>query len=1055
MSSTLGQPGFVASNRTAQSGVSQMNIGSLGSGVLQTIEESPGAQLADVLYYDKSTGYYNLPSMQRSHGDDYKTCNITSFGSRGTVTLPRKYFNFGPSPIRFRLPIDYCWSGCEYVSNIYNSGLPFDAQLIGKGIQDGIEDNQDPTSDPTYFDSVDPELNGREDTIRTYNMAHIANGGKYHFESPGCSTTLPSSFQSGGLAFAFPQQIELDMGGAGLFTFDRYSNWAAIMASCPFKQQREDLMRMAGGGLCLDTEEESRTMPVVWGLKPVFSSTGTTNGEVPKTVYTVPSAATNGELGDLFSVVNNGADLSSYLPVMWDVLLPIKTPDTNFMYSLERRKPLDTSCFASDFKMTFSWSNFNEWSDTGKGYPNAPVYAPQTGDMVKSLNGTYGGPMDLFSSDASEIYEGDIGKLWPFTGVTPTCYRSENIRQLTSASQADLISEIGAPLFVNIQTGWINNAACIDATELRQSGKILSSCLKLNPCVWTNHYRVASGAALATNVHLRDGSKLSRWNFNNGNVIPNGSQVGVGRCRLPQFACPSQDYTPGTATAKFVSLQRPADIVNSFVSYPTRFDLVEYVNSSLKLTNPALGAYNALRVNKEAVLYYPLQYFYSQIYRVTTNPWKDFKNVSNSSLKTFDTRLKDVSSEMNKITQMIQMPSNPCTSMLCSFFREKDRQTLIQNKLNSYSPVLFWLALNPIKIDLKDGGNTLFSYKNNVDFEMYSMMDRPDALKIPFKGGHVKVQPKNAYGNRYICSTNMNNLYCSEFFRGSIATNLIDAIDRVTYAQNQGGAFVPARIDTHKQSNFWLSDGALVDNLARSHGYRGVCAYNPSADHPEGSVNSYPADHLVDSICIKNGLRVGGGNKSCHTTENYESTIIEFPFVMAEPMTNEKIVQQTPSFARTQLQLDFWIDPFLKPDNGFDDMYDVTYGLTRAVPSGVPAVRVDQSRGGWENCMIGSGPISHPVPDCLHEGGSGVFSSNLRQRDQLGALQNVPNKYQPVGSGVRTLLDGSGRWADGYEFAQSSSWNINNGNLMIHIVFCQNQVWTISPLRTSLLQARG
>lgn len=1042
MSSTFGQPGFVSSNRTGSSGVSQQNIGSLGSGVLQTIEESAAAQLADVFYYDKSVGYYNLPAVQRSHGDDYRTMNITTFGSRGTLNLNRKYFDFGPSCFRFQLPIDYAWSGCEYVANYYTNDLLVDS--IGC-----VKTNIADTADAAYAQDEQTSIRKTiRNMSRPVNQTHAANGGKMFFESSGCSTMLPTSFQSGGLAFAFPQQIELNMGGAGLLQFDRYSNWAAIMLSCPFQQQRADLMRMAGGGLSLDSDGEAKTMPVKWGLKPWCTSTGTQNQAFIRTTITTEkdqAAAPGNDCSTITAIANantaSESDLRKYVPIAWDVLLPIKTPQTNFMYSLERRKPFDTSCLASDFQFTLTWSNFDEWSDTGKGYPNAPVYHAVT---KRGLNAA-GDVVTAFGTETT-VTSHDTARGRPHTGAAPIGY---HIAAQNSHALAVLGGEIGTPvlqpLYHSNYSARIGFTAAVGvaadpATAINASGVQLGNSIAVAPTVWTNHYRVASGQRMSSSLHYA--ANDSDFVFNQADGTPLVS-ANVGRVRLPQLI----SYVGGNTNVN-VSQQLAADQINSNLSYPSRFSLVEYINSSLKLVNPALGAYNALRVDKEAVLYYPFQYFYSQIYRITTHPYQNFTNVSSANLALFASKLEDPTAQSNKITQMIQMPANPCTALVTGLYREKDRQQLVRNKLNSYSPVLFWNALNPIRMDLKDGGNTLFSYRNNVDFEMYSLMDRPDALKIPFRGGHVKVQPKNLYGSRYLLTKPGQS---GRFVTGAGATYSAGDITQVGMAPNSYLA------------PFWytsLSGGGVAGIPAIGVGFQGVYKNDTSKSHPTNSVNSFMADDLCNSICLKNGLSVGGGNKPCHTTDWYEATLVEFPFVMAEPLTTEKIVQQTPSFARTQLELNIWIDPFLKPDNGFDDMYDTTYGLTRAAPSGVPIVATANNGDGTAQNVAGKhykaayvygGPLSHPVPDCLNEGGEGVFSSHLINRDKI----IVGTTASGSGTGLSKALSGLSEYADGFLFSQANSWNINNGGLMLHVMYCQNQVWTISPLRTSLLQARG
>jgi hypothetical protein len=1008
MSSTLGQPGFVASNRTGQSGVSQSNIGSLGSGILQTIEEGVGAQMGDVFYYDKSVVAYQLPSVQRSHGDDYKSINITTFGSRGTVTLPRKFFNFGPSALRFRLPINYAWSGCEYTTNFYEGQAPVTTLQIAENAAGGLT-----------------VANGATYNIARYTAsAHQLNKNQFMFESPGCPTMLPTSFQSGGMAFAFPQQIELNMGGAGTIQFDRYANWVAIMASCPTIELRKTLMRMAGGGLCLDNEQEAKTAPVRWGLISYTNASGYSNS---KSVFRNTGAA-----GAITTVTSNptadDVDRKKLVPIEWDVLLPIKTPETNFMYSLERRKPLDTSCFASDLQITFTWSNFNEYTDTGKGYPNAPVYASQRVEGV-----------DDGDSQVLDVLVGDIGKQGhrtPFTGRAPLGYNTINT---SDANFVPFYEEIGAPTKVCLNFDVI---PAIGAAAFAGSYMFMQSPLVVNPKVWTNHYRVASGAPLKSEIHYNTNDVSYKWRANDGTVIA-GQTTPVGRCRLPQFIHPVAD-----TDRIYTSLQRCADDVNSFVSYPTGFSSVEYINSSLKLTNPALGAYNALRVAKEAVLYYPFQHFYSQIYRIKTNPYSSMNTITSANLKTFSSQLSDLYSESNKMTQLIQMPANPCTALFVAIFREKDRIALTQGKLNSYSPVLFWNALNPLRMVLKDAGNTLFDYRNNIDFEYYSLMDRPDALKIPFRGGHVQVPAKNIYGNRYSAESSSNQTV------GRFTTK--DATATYTTVDPYGAVHAAAASRPELAKPLWykeiggLAGGGALPTFGK--GFRGMNNWisGGKGDHPSDSVNAFPADDLVSVIGLTNGLRNGTGEAPpCHTTEWYEASIIEFPLVMAEPITSEKIVQQTPSFAKTQLQLDFWIDPKLKADNGMDDMYDQTYGLTRACPQGVLGIKNEQVLG--EECLAMGypSPVSHPVPDCLHEGRTDPASTELSFRD---LIQSAPAR-----TGVSAVIDTNGysKYADGFDFTKVSSWNVNNGDLMLHITFCQNQVWTISPLRTSLLSARG
>lgn len=974
---TLGMPGFVPSNTTGQPGVSQGQMGRLGSGVLQTIEEGQGAFSSEVMYYDKSVGYYQLPQVQRSHGDDIRSLNITNFGARSTVTIPRKFFNFGPSYLRFRLPINYAWSGCEYVSNTYNCSTT--QEVIGS-----LKVTDLPVLNAAVTNTT---------AVRIEPQVQSANAGLMHFESSGCDTMLPTSFQSGGMAFAFPAQIELNLGGAGQITFDRYSNWALLMASTPFLQGRKDLMRMAGGGLNLNDPYEARQAPVRWGKKEWACAAGYSNVQVPLVRYASDRAG-NINLAGYTSIEPVQVTKTKIVPIEWDVLLPIKTPETNFMYALTRRKPLDTSILAGDMQLNFTWSNFNEWTDTGKGYPNAPVYYAHRAPLATSGNVRV------------------TGHGGPYTGAAEEGYSS--VLQDTQFV-CTYANEIGAPVRVNVPGLQVPLITAVARANIGTVQFPLINTIAYSPVVWTNHYRVAAGAKLVEGIHFDATDVSFRWSTDAGVVqAPQGE---VGRPRFPQFLQRNND-----ADIFFKSLQSPANQINATVSYPDRFSSIEYINSSLKLTNPALGARNALMVDKEAVVYYPFQYSFSQIYRVPSK-YKDYKHWTAANLQS--NLLSDLYSEANKHSQLIQMPANPCTSMLVSIFREKDRQTNVQGKLNSYSPVLFWNALNPERMVLKDGGNTLFEYFNSIDFELYSMMDRPDALKIPFRGGHCKVQPQNLYGNRHIPTSAMNRGVPRYVRRGgNVFGNVVE------YPASNPDTLA----DEQRINPFWFI-GMNAAKGAIGVGFAGTGT-------PASSANSFPADELCNSVALNAGCKQF---QPCHTTEWYEATIMEFPFVMNEPIVNEKIVQNTPSFAKTQLQLDFWINPKLKPDNGMDDMYDTTYGLTRAFPDGVGATLLDQTNTHISVFTYPS-PGSHPVPHCLHEKAE-PESLDLLVRDSIGSMA--------AGAGLTTFLKFDGKYADGFDFTAANSWNINNGDLMLHVVFCQNQVWALSPLRTSLFSARG
>jgi hypothetical protein len=996
---TLGQPSNVPSNRAAYSGVPATDVGRVYGGPLQTIGEDQAALSTGLFYYPEESSRYRAPSSIRSHGDANQTFSNTNFGARSTVTLPRRYMNNGPALLRFRLPIEYAWAGCEYVSNLYQksgatptvTSLTYNTAALGPPVY--------ATKD--YMDS----------------KVIVASGSQYHFESPGCSTMLPTSFQSGGVGFAFLSSVEMSLGGAGQITIDRYSNFAAIMASTPFTNVRKDLMRMAGGGLNLYDLAEAKQAPVRWGeylRAPWRNCTGHSQTQIPYydgTAFPVDvlDATARSAPPGLTAQVDVRSGL---VPVEWDVLVPIKTPETNFMYALQRRKPLDTKCLGGNLQYTFDWGRFDDWSDTGRGYPNAPVYFPQFANFP--------GPENLPATGNQTIV--------PYTGTAPYGFQDLQINQFQKSNPCDY--ELGAPVNVCLshfdgqiaQQDWdpaVWNIVAPDFISLS-----VANCIRYTPVVWTNHYRVASGRKM-TDV-LAGAASCQMFTYTDAANQPVAGNIRGGRGRYPTFESRQNPVNVNVVDYRR-SVQMDADTVNSkalLPAYPRGFTSVEYINSSLKLTNELLGAYNDLRSQQGNCLYYPFQYFFSQTYPILRNPFKDIKTFNIDNIKDVtDKYMSNIYSDNLKITQLISMPNNPCTSMIIGFYREKDRRSLTRNGENSYSPALFWNALNPERVSLKDGGNVLFDYVNNIDAEMMGFVDRPDPLKIPFRGGLSQVSPQGVHIPKLCPGGGANS-------------------GQGTYElYNEFSVFEADKGERMVCKPFWttLYRGAALLGMDDGLGTRGYSSRD-MVPAPDMSINAFPVSDIVPLLATSVDSKKF---QPCHMTEWYESTLIEFPFAMAEPIVNEAVVQNTLTFKNTQLTLDFWINPLLKPDNGMDDMYDITYGLTRGAPSGLIPYDTNiniNSRLTWPN------PCSHPVPDCL--------SDNYRK---LSADALIRSKFIPTDSSIGTtdFARPGNAYINAFDFKETSSWNINNGNLMMHVVFCQNQVWCISPLKTTILNSNG
>lgn len=970
MDTAAGMASATRSNAVTNSGISSANVGQVFGGPLQTIGESEMALSTKRFYYDASVAQFNAPSSIRMHGNARQTIQNTTFGARASVNLPRNYMNYGPACLKIELPIDYAWAGCEYALNLYKKAMPTNGRSVG-----------------TVTDAEGAPV------VNTPIEVALAYGDDYMFESPGCSTMLPTSFMSGGAGFAFFDRIEMSLGGGGQVTLTADSNFVAIMASCPTRDLRRNLMRLAGGGLNLYDHCESRTAPVRWGQWKGFwrNCTGHSASKIPY------MPGTNELLGDggvrpTTSTLDISKINSPIVPISWNVLVPFKTPETNF--SSSRRKPLDVKCLNGNLQYVFDWGRFDTFTDTGRGFPNAPVYLP----VVPNF--------DIANVDpeaAAVVHT-------PYTGMLPflMCNSYTNVA-VTPNQQRNCAAgyELGAP--VKGMPSGVAEALLFDYDNRLQ----LVNSVIAAPSIWTNHYRVAMG--WDTNKSVINYSDTNYFNTDNGVVLANDA---CGRPRFPQYLFVTKDIEDNRLL--WSSNQRSANYVNDpsrMEKYPTAFTSIEYVNSDLRLTNEALGAYYQLRSQPGACIYYPFNYFHTQVFRANKNPWQDFTNYTADNIEKHRSKLANMMSDECKITQMITMPNNPVTSLIISIYRAKDRKFLTRSQANSYSPVLRWMSLNPLRATLRDGGSIIYDYSNNIDAEMYGLVDRPDALKIPFRGGLCQVSPQGIHHSRLSPGANVCDRPVSSGFDYStfgVSDNVLtNAMPRPLWFIRKTTASVP-------------EVGV---------GFNGSISNTDPAAPPSTSVNAFPVDDLVPSLASSVDSKKF---QPCHLTEEYEATLLEFPFAMLSSVPNESVVQNTLTFKNTYLSLDFWIEPTLKPDNGLDDMYDSTYGTTRGAPTGLIPYQskafADQIN--WPN------PVSHPVPHCYFDSFSKTGADSL--------IRGVMSSGLPE-DGLTTNCSVMAHYINGFNFQTANSWNLNNGEIYVGVIYCQDNVWCISPTKTSVL----
>jgi len=947
--STLGMPSLTPSNASGRSGISQKQVGTSGTGILGTIEEGAGATSAKDYYYGTGSAFFQNPSVQRAYGRNIRSFGVKTFGARGIVTLPRNYFEHGPTELFFTYPIDYAWAGPEYHCRV----VPKTSFLgsIGSSIC------------PTAI-----TVSGTLQTVMSNTAGLAPLLGDMGSEVRSGPNLLPTYFWSGGVGFAFLSMIELNMGGAGNIIFDRYSNFALIMASTPTISMREHIMRMAGGGLYYDHDTDINTLPVSFGWVPALNDEG-----MPYNRSKLNVAGT--DVGENYGMV--------WAPKEWNIIVPLKTPQTNFWQSLLARKPIDTSCFASDLQYTITFGNFYEFSDTGTGLANCPFYLPRTIGASNALTpSAIAADLAATTSNFTTWHPRtqSFNVTWTTGSVATTyvdCWEVSGIA--ASAGAAPVIQFRHSPAASNgaacptgfsspafLPQGWFylgmspQLAGVGTLATMLQTGVYPTNRLGSNPRIWANHYRVCEGSIYAGYNQPRPKMPLS------GVGVPSASSL---------YKVNAGSVGSGTPSP---------------ITYTPSFTRAEWRDHTMLLTNPALSARLPLQSTPQACVYYPFTYAFSQTYRVPSgsNPvdqygfrrWCTNQVISTPGTgagQSFLSILQDVYAPSNKITQNIVMPANPVTSMIVAFYREKDRKFLGANIRGTYSPALFWNGLNPIRATLYDGGNIMFDYTANTSYQFSSLTDRPDVMKIPFRGG--------------LCQLDPNNILSSPF------------------------------------------------DLAASFGYT----------YPNG-FNKTLQDHYSQNL-HGGGSQHGSRYQPIHCTEWYNCHLIEFPLTQHEPLSREGTVQSTPSFAKTILRLEFFLDPLLKPQRGLDDMYDQT-----TVPptnwyccdtpdgwmnnGGVPNGQLS-----WlsTNRVQANANVNLSVPSAYILDSPSNFSAYADEREANGFF---------VSGGVRTAFNNS---AGTTIAGNASSWNINDGAILVHVVFAQNQVWVISPLRTSILSARG
>ncbi len=563
----VGQATLIESNKASQGQVSGCQIGGILPGVLESLQESASAAATSALYYEEALGSFLAPSFQRNYGIKDETIdNIQQWGDRGSFSVNNDIFWNGPAAITVKVQLKPRWRG-----NVTCGAV-----------------------------SVTP-----------------------HF-------IYPSFFYSWGAGYAFTKEIRLNMGGAGQYTLNRYSNFIGVFASCFSLMQRYTLMKLAGGGVIADTEGSEG----MFGLH--FNTTK--YGAVPNRWFEgIQAGSGQGNWFARETIIPENVRV----PIEDTWVVAIKTPHTNYQNPRIRRRPLDTKLFSEHFTVDLLTSNFDEICDSGTNVPPVVMSAGAVDDLLGRL------PIVRLGGGENEM------------GTRGTILDAENFRQYAYHYPYDLNV---APYVQN------------DVTY--------------------EHFNGADSTTFKTRNAVGD----------------------------VRFFLPNTEDT--------------ANIIGPVLS-PSNLPEIKLSTlvSSMRLTNDMLGAYDVLKTRTDQAVYYPFQYFTTQIYSVENTLYKDM-SLDEYVRCTHPNLLINDETLITPIKLAVSIPVNPMTAMYIGVMREKDRKGLGISTPGGYSPCLFWNFLELPFLELSYGVEPLIRYDCTNTYISEQTYEHCSALQIPYKGGH-------------------------------------------------------------------------------------------------------------------------------------------------------------------------------------------------------------------------------------------------------------------------------------------------------------------------------
>lgn len=653
---TQGAPTVIPSNQVGVGMVQGDQLGDQLPGVLASLQESPEASKTSSLYYQDVVGKFTQPSFQRACGDKNLPLNTTRFGDGASIEVNPDIYWRGPMLVRTTFTIPYAYYGPNAfrpagVPGLVSSTSATPAEYVPQG-----------------FDGVH----------------------QHYLHWASSYTSRPRMFYSWGAAYANFREIRMNMGGAMNYVLDHYSNWVAIMASCPEIIQRVALMRAAGNGtMNPDFESESKMglshdnaeigMILQYGADGGATSSANSN------------ATANGN-GTSAGTSQTGASALPG-PIIEHWVMAIKTPHTSYYSTQQYRRPIDTRLFSSNFVFDFFTSpSLDSFVDSGTGYQPLAPWMPTSASSLPASSMT--GLLVPANWNA---------KVWgPLDGIFPSMlYRQLQIPNYSVVSAA-LPTYDASFCLINSDVSAVSGSSAV----------AMNTFSNYRAASYTNYGFIANSPGYAQTYGPNPGTQSSTNYFNpaNSNTFPTP---------LYSTIISSSRLSNDQLGAKQI-LETRADLC---VYYPFM-----HFTSQIYRVNQITSSTGVIPYSSSGVYTPQTPYVNSvaggQGYGAITE--QNMKNFTSSPY-----------SYQNPLNVALSIPNNPMTVLYIAVMREKDRIGLGYSTPNQYSPVLYWNCLELQAFSLKYSAQILQKYDNLDEYFLTQLQERVHPLVIPFRGGPV------------------------------------------------------------------------------------------------------------------------------------------------------------------------------------------------------------------------------------------------------------------------------------------------------------------------------